>query len=77
MTGRPLRTLRTAVRFIALGAAGLAMAACGFQLQGGATYDEELSAVYLQVPDASTPLARALRRSMEAARVPLDRLRKS
>jgi LPS-assembly lipoprotein len=71
MTGRPLRTLRTAVRFIALGAAGLAMAACGFQLQGGATYDEELSAVYLQVPDASTPLARALRRSMEAARVPL------
>jgi LPS-assembly lipoprotein len=62
---------RPAARILAFAMAGLLLASCGFQLQGSATYDEDLAAVYLQVPDASTPLARALRRSMEAARVPL------
>ncbi len=52
-------------------AGAVLLSGCGFHLQGSATYDDELASVYLQIPDASTPLARALRRSMEAARVPL------
>lgn len=62
---------RLAALMLALATVAPGLAGCGFHLQGSATYDEDLSAVYLQVPDASTPLARALRRSMEAARVPL------
>jgi LPS-assembly lipoprotein len=71
MKRRPRQLLGTAARVLALLIAGPGLTACGFQLQGSASYDEDLAAVYLQVPDASTPLARALRRSMEAARVPL------
>lgn len=44
---------------------------CGFQLQGRADYSPELEAVYLQVPDPNSDLARQLRRSVEAARVML------
>lgn len=71
MKHRPRQFCGAAARVLALLIAGLGLTSCGFQLQGSATYEDDLAAVYLQVPDASTPLARALRRSLEAARVPL------
>lgn len=49
----------------------LSMQACGFHLQGRAEYSPELEAIYLQVPDDTTPLARELLRSLEVARVNL------
>jgi LPS-assembly lipoprotein len=52
-----------------LGAAWLS--GCGFHLQGRADYSPELAAVYLEVPDPNTDLARQLRRSLEAAKVDL------
>jgi LPS-assembly lipoprotein len=49
----------------------LSMQACGFHLQGRAEYSPELEAIYLKVPDDTTPLARELLRSLEVARVNL------
>lgn len=45
------------------------VAGCGFHLQGRAEYGPEFEAVYLQVPDNGTALARELRRSLEVAGV--------
>jgi len=47
----------------------LAMAGCGFQLQGRAAYAPELDRVYVQVDNPNSDLARQLTRSIEAARV--------
>lgn len=51
----------------------LAIAGCGFQLQGRAAYVSDLDAVYLQVDNPNSDLARQLTRSIEAARVGLTR----
>jgi LPS-assembly lipoprotein len=60
-------------RMLAVACVLPALAACGFQLQGVLTYPAELSAVYLDVPDANSDLAFQLRRSLDAARVELAR----
>jgi LPS-assembly lipoprotein len=41
------------------------LSGCGFNLQGRADYSEDLEAIYLQVPDDATPLAKELNRSLE------------
>lgn len=47
----------------------LAIAGCGFHLQGRAGYAAELDRVYVQVDNPNSDLARQLTRSIEAARV--------
>jgi LPS-assembly lipoprotein len=49
----------------------LALSACGFTLQGVATYPPELEAVHLDMPDANSDLAFQLRRTLAAAEVTL------
>lgn len=49
----------------------LAISACGFRLQGVATYPPELEAVHLDMPDANSDLAFQLRRTLAAAEVTL------
>ncbi|MGD2032708.1 MAG: hypothetical protein PVJ74_09560, partial [Gammaproteobacteria bacterium] len=57
--------METLIRFLLWGVLATGLSGCGFQLQGRADYGEELEAVYLQVPDDATPLARELSRSLE------------
>jgi LPS-assembly lipoprotein len=64
-----MRLLRSTSLALAL----LALSACGFQLQGVVSYPQELSAVYLDVPDPNSDLAFQLRRSLTAAGVTLAR----
>jgi len=45
--------------------------ACGFHMQGKADYSPDLSTVYLQVPDTTTPLAKALRKSLSVSQLSL------
>lgn len=61
------------VRPLLLACSLLALAACGFRLQGVTTYPAELSAVYLDVPDPNSDLAFQLRRTLTAAGVTLAR----
>jgi len=49
------------------------LAACGFQLQGAASFPPELSKVYLDVADPNSDLAFQLRRSLAAAGVSVVR----
>lgn len=58
-------------RLLLLPLACLALAACGFQLQGVSSYPPELQAVYLEVPDPNSDLAVQLRRALEAGGVTL------
>lgn len=58
-------------RFALLVLAATALAACGFRLQGVTEYPAELASVYLDVPDPNSDLAFQLRRSLDAAHVPL------
>ena len=51
----------------------LALAACGFQLQGRSGEAPELAAVHLDVPDPTSDLAVQLRRSLTASGVQLAR----
>ena len=52
-------------------AAIVALAGCGFQLQGRTDYSSELESLYLLVPDEATPLAQELSRSLTVAHVTL------
>lgn len=61
------------LRSVPIACALLALAACGFRLQGVATYPAELSAVYLDIPDPNSDLAYQLRRTLTAAGVTLAR----
>ena len=61
----------TALRSLLLACTLVTLAACGYQLQAVKTFPEELSAVYLDVPDPNSDLAFQLRRSLEAAGVSL------
>ncbi|UCC13849.1 MAG: hypothetical protein JSW21_10840 [Gammaproteobacteria bacterium] len=63
--------MSSACKLLVVCAVLLSMQACGFHLQGRAEYSPELEAIYLQVPDDTTPLARELLRSLEVARVNL------
>jgi LPS-assembly lipoprotein len=49
----------------------LLVSGCGFHLQGRAEYPPAFAAVFLEIPDPNSDLARQLRRSLEAAAVPL------
>lgn len=51
----------------------LALAACGFQLQGAVRYAPVLAAVHLDVPDPNSDLAFQLARSLAASGVTLAR----
>ncbi len=53
------------IRFLLWGVLATGLSGCGFHLQGRADYGEQLEAIYLQVPDDATPLARELIRSLE------------
>lgn len=61
------------LRILLLSLGSLALAACGFQLQGVTSYPPELSAVHLDVPDPTSDLAVQLRRSLAASGVTLAR----
>lgn len=58
-------------RLLPVALACLALAGCGFQLQGVSDYPPELSSVYLSVPDPNSDLAVQLRRSLAAGGVTL------
>lgn len=58
-------------RLLLLPLACLALAACGFQLQGVSSYPPELRALYLELPDPNSDLALQLRRSLAAGGVTL------
>jgi LPS-assembly lipoprotein len=49
----------------------LALSSCGFHMQGRADLSPDLATVYLQVPDDTTPLAKALRKSLSVAHLSL------
>jgi outer membrane lipopolysaccharide assembly protein LptE/RlpB len=53
------------IKFLLWGVLAAGLSGCGFHLQGRADYGEELEAIYLEVPDDATPLARELSRSLE------------
>lgn len=63
--------MRSVRRILLSVAVSICLGGCGFHLQGRADYAPELEAVYLQVPDDATPLARELHRSLEVAAVAL------
>lgn len=60
-------------RLLAVPLACLALAACGFQLQGVSSFPPELESVYLAVPDPNSDLAVQLRRTLTAAGATLAR----
>jgi len=64
-----MRRLRSSLFALVL----LALAACGFHLQGMTSFPPELSAVHLDVPDPTSDLAVQLRRSLTAAGITLAR----
>lgn len=49
----------------------IGLSACGFHLQGQADYSAELEAIFLQIPDDATPLARELNRSLKVSNLTL------
>jgi LPS-assembly lipoprotein len=51
----------------------MALAGCGFQLQGVTSFPPELAAVYLDVPDPNSDLAFQLRRQLVASGLELAR----
>lgn len=62
---------RPPVRLMLLSAMLVLVQGCGFHMQGKADYSPDLSTVYLEIPDNTTPLAKALRKSLSVSQLSL------
>lgn len=63
--------MESLARFLLTAALLVGINGCGFELQGRTSYSANLDAIYLQVPDEATPLARELARSLSVANLKL------